>query len=127
MSEHVSSILTVVAAILALGSTVGSIVAVLVSTRIAARKAPAETSLLKAQAAKVDAEVDVALAESQVKQAESWMVLHTALEARVRALELELEDFRDWATRLSSQVVKLGGVPVPFKVGVKKERSIGVR
>lgn len=48
------------------------------------------------------------------KEREARMKDKQYFRRRIYELDLELKDTRDWARRLSGQVVKLGETPVPF-------------
>jgi hypothetical protein len=88
-----------------------SLIGVLVSIGYTWRKAGGEMRSYDASAAKEFQELAVSSAR-EIKELKAELA---ALKIENKILSQKVDDWTDWATRLSAQVVSLGAVPVPFK------------
>ena len=76
------------------------------------------TSLSKRTKIKAESEKTEADTNEQIRQ--TVMALIKPLQERVAELERELLDWKDWASRLVTQIKSLGCDPVPFKSSRKQ-------
>lgn len=72
------------------------------------------------QRSKIKADSEKTEADTNEQIRETVMLLIAPLKERIAALEIELADWKDWASRLVTQVESLGCEPVPFKSSRKK-------
>ncbi len=99
----------------AIVGVVGVVAGALITGASQRHKVKAESAKAEAEAAKIKAEEN-----EQIRQ--TVMSLIEPLQEQINKLEQELEDWKNWADRLVTQIKGLGCEPVPFKQTSKQTK-----
>jgi uncharacterized protein HemX len=93
----------------------GVVVGALITNASQQRKVKAESVKAEAEAARIKADEN-----EQIRK--TVMSLIEPLQEQINKLEQELEDWKNWADRLVTQIKGLGCEPVPFKQSKVKRK-----